>query len=169
MDTLGLPSVSGSFSDVTHMLLAFGTDFFAFIVAAALIALFALVFGSDRFMPLVAGIYAAIPLYMIFPYKDILGDNPYFAVGLYLLFAILGLIAFSGLSTFLTSTGLGFVRTLILSVLVAGFLLAVAVHILPFEQIYTLSAPTKALFSSNTAYFWWLVAPLAGVFFLGRG
>ena len=88
MDTLGLPSVSGSFSDVTHMLLAFGTDFFAFIVAAALIALFALVFGSDRFMPLVAGVFSAIPLYLIFPYKDILGDKPDFSVGVFFLLVV---------------------------------------------------------------------------------
>ncbi len=160
---------STTFFSFTQTLLSFGADFFAYIVVAALIAGFALFFGSDRFMALVAGIYAAIPLYMFFPYKDMLGDSPYLSVGLYLLFAALALVAFSGLSTFLSSTGFGFVRTIILSVLIAGFLLAVAIHILPMDKIYTFSGPTKALFSSSTAYFWWLVAPLAGIFFFGRG
>ena len=169
MAPLGLPAVSASFTDVTHTLLSFGTDFFAFIVLAALIALFAVTFGSDRLMPLTAGIYAGIPLYTAFPYREMLGDNPYVVIGLYLFFVIIGLVAFSGLASFLSSTGLGFVRTVALSIVIAGFLLAVAIHILPAQEVYAFSEPTKALFASPVAYFWWLVAPLAGVFFLGRG
>ncbi len=161
--------IFGQTQSVTDLLYGFGTDFLAFIVLTIIIAGFAFYFGRDRLMPLIAGIYTAIPLYMNFPFMSHLNGNAYFEIGLYIVFVILGLVAFSGLSYFIGGESLGFLKLLILSVVTAGLLLAVSIHILPVEKIYTISAATKVLFTSAQSYFWWLLAPLVGVFFFSRG
>ncbi|MEK9176852.1 MAG: hypothetical protein AAB923_00995 [Patescibacteria group bacterium] len=168
MDQAVVPDVSVPLKSAVDLFIGFGTDFFAFIVLAALVAAFAFYLGSDRLSALIGAVYAAIPLYLAFPYRDALPENPWVSLGVFVAFTALGVIAFSGLSYFMASTSVGFIRVLALSVITAGFVIAVAIHVLPVEDIYTFSEPTKALFTSDTAYFWWLAAPLAGLFFLGR-
>ena len=130
-------------------------------------AVFAFYFGGDRLVPLIAALYAGIPLYQFFAYKESVGDNPYLLVGLYVVLVVLSLLAFSGLSYF-AGGALGFLKMGGLSILTAGLILAIAVHILPVGSIYSFSEPAKALFASDQAFFWWLLAPLAGLFLFGR-
>ncbi|MES2135188.1 MAG: hypothetical protein V4449_03050 [Patescibacteria group bacterium] len=168
MDILTDLDIGGNFHKALDFLVGFGSDFFAFIVLAGLVAVFAFYFGRNRLMPLIAALYAAVPLYLFFPFQTPLLQDPYIAIALYLLFVFLALVAFSGLSFFMASAPRSLLRVGATSILVAGALLAIGIHVLPLEQIYTLTAPTKALFASNQAFFWWLVAPLAGLFFLER-
>jgi len=167
MDTSNF-AIGALFHDVLDFIVGFATDFLAFIVVAAAIAAFAFYFGRNRLMPLIAAIYAAIPLYLFFPFQTPLLQDHYIAIGLYLLFVFLALVAFSGLSAFMASADRSLLRVVGMSVLVAGALLAIGIHILPLEQIYTFNAATKALFASSQSFFWWLVAPLIGLFFLER-
>jgi hypothetical protein len=145
-----------------------GTDFFAFVAVAAVVAAFAFYFGRDRFMPLVASLYAAIPLWQVFPWHQFI-TTPLVSIALYFGIALAALIAFSGLSAFLAGGSVGFIKLILLSGLTAGMILAIAIHILPVHELYTFSPPTLALFSSDQAFFIWLAAPLAGLFFFGRG
>ncbi|MFQ5540811.1 MAG: hypothetical protein ACE5F4_01010 [Candidatus Paceibacteria bacterium] len=150
------------------LLLAFAVDFLAFIVIAGAVALFALYFGRDRIVPLTAALYAAIPLYVAFPYTEFV-TTPLVHVALYIVLTLLALIAFSGLSAFIASGSLGLVKLAIISGAIAGMLIAISIHILPVEELYTFSAPTRALFESGEAFFLWLLAPLAAIFVFGRG
>ncbi|MDO8523941.1 MAG: hypothetical protein Q7R74_01795 [bacterium] len=159
---------SSTAPDILDILLGFGSDFFAFIVVAVVILLFALYFGRDRLAPLIASLYAALALYTAFPYAPAFLSGPYMQISLYLFFVLISFVTFSGLSYFMAARSGGFVAELILAILTAGFLLAIAIHVLPAEDIYSFTAATKALFASNQSFFWWLVAPLAGLFFLGR-
>lgn len=167
MEPAAIPDVSVPLKSTLDLFLGFGADFFAFIFVAAVIAVFAFYFGSDRLMPLTAGLYAAIPLYTYFPFTEALGSNPYLSIGLYAILAILATICFSGLSYFMAGGGVGFLKTGALAVIIAGFVLAVSIHTLSIESVYTLSEPTKALFDPKFL-FWWLLAPLAGLFVMGR-
>ncbi len=156
------------FHQILDFIVNFGTEFLAFIVLAAIVAGFSLYFGRNRLMPLIAGLYAAIPLYMAFPFGTTYLSDPWIAVALYLFLAFLGCIAFSGLSNFMAGASRSLLRTGVLSILVAGMLIAIGIHLLPLEKIYAFNAPTRALFVSPVAYFLWLVAPIAGIFFLER-
>lgn len=168
MHTLANLDLGARFHQVLDFIVGFGNDFFAFIIVAALVAGFALYFGRNRLMPLVAAIYTAIPLYLFFPFQSTLLQDHYIAIALYLFFVFIALVAFSGLSFFMASAPRSFLRVAATSVLVAGALLAIGIHVLPLEQLYTFNAPTKALFASNQSFFWWLIAPMAGLFFLER-
>ncbi|MBI3573457.1 hypothetical protein HY090_00210 [Candidatus Kaiserbacteria bacterium] len=156
------------FQHLLDLLLSFSADFIAFIVLTVAVMLFALYFGRDRLSPLIAGLYAALALYTAFPYTLSLLSGPYMKIGLYLVFAVLGFITFSGLSYFTAAHSGGFLTELIVAILIAGFLLAISTHVLPVQDIYTFTPATKALFASDQAFFWWLFAPLAGLFFIGR-
>lgn len=152
-----------------EIILNFGTDFFAFLVIAGIIAVFAFYFGGDRLVPLIAGVYAAIPLYIHFPFFSTFPDTAYVHIGVYVAFAVLSLIAFSGLSYFTPTTSVGFLNVAIISALTAGLMIAIGIHLLPVEEVYAFSEPTKALFTFPNAFFWWLVGPLVGLFFFGKG
>lgn len=156
------------FQHFLDIILGFASDFSAFIAVTVVILLFALYFGKDRLAPLVAAIYSALALYTAFPYMTMLPASPYMKIGLYLVFVLLSFITFSGLSYFMAAHSGGYVSELIISALIAGCLLAIAIHVLPVQQVYTFGTATKALFASNEFFFWWLAAPLAGLFFLGK-
>jgi len=145
----------------------FSTDFFAFIVVGAVILLFVLYFGRDRIAPLIAALYAALALYQSFPFMAQV-SGAYLQIGLYLFFALVLFVAFSGLSYFMAARSGSFLAEVIMAALIAGFLLAISIHILPVPEVYTFTSATKDLFASNESFFWWLVAPLAGLFFVGR-
>lgn len=160
--------IAGALQWAVDFFVHVGTDFFAFVVVAGAVAAFAFYFGRDRFMPLVASLYAAIPLWQTFPWREFI-TTPLVSIALYFGLAALALFALSGLSDFLAGESVGFLKLIMLSALTAGMVLAVAIHILPVQELYTFSAPTLALFASDQSFFLWLLAPLVGLFFFGRG
>lgn len=161
--------VGSTLETLTTILVHFATDFFAFLVVAAVVAAFAFYFGRDRIVPLIAALYASIPLYLYFPYDTSAFGGAIITLALWLGFVLLGLVAFSGLGAFVASGSVGIIKMLVLSAATAGLVLAIAIHILPVASLYTFSAPTLALFDSAEAFFFWLLAPIIGIFFFGRG
>lgn len=157
----------GTLQWLVDFVIHFSADFLGFIVIALIIGGFAIYFGRDRLMSLTAALYAAIPLYNAFPYTDFI-TTPLLSIALYVFLVLAGIIAFSGLSAFMASSSLEFLNVIVLSVVTAGMIIAVSIHILPVQEFYTFSAPTQALFASSEAFFLWLVAPLVGLYFLGR-
>ncbi len=169
METINPSDVGGTLEFLTTTAIHLATDFFAFLVIGGVIAGFALYAGRDRFAPLIAALYASIPLFMFFPYDVSAYGGVIVQLALWVFIVLLALVAFSGLSSFVAGGSIGLIKLLILSATTAGFLIAVGIHILPVEQVYTFSAPTRALFVSSEALFFWLVAPLAALFLFGRG
>ena len=166
MDPLGAtPQVGAALHTTLDFFIAFGQDLFVFLALAALVAVFAFYYGRDRLIPLVAGCYAALALYSYFPFEAMLGGNIFLEAGLYLVFMFVGLIAFSGLASWVPTSSVGFIKVLLFSGLVGLFMIAIAISVFP--GLYPWSTPTLALFAGNNL-FWWLLAPLIGVFLLGR-
>ena len=162
--SLRLLSLGESVADV-----AVATGFFAFLVVAAVVAAFAFYFGRDRIVPLVASLYASIPLFIFFPYDTTPYGGVIVTLALWLGFVLIGMIVFSGLAAFVASGSIGFIKLIVLSAATAGLVLALAVNVLPAQEIYTFSIPTLALFNTPEMFFLWLSAPLVGIFFFGRG
>jgi hypothetical protein len=167
MDT-ATPDVTGTFHNVVDIFIGFGSDVFIFIALVAVVLMFAFYFGRDRLLPLMAGIFVAIPLYTNFPFMSTLGGNAYFSIGLYLLLAFAGMLAFSGLAGFISSSGMGFLKMAALAALISALLLAIGINVLPLKEVCTFSPPTLALFTVNNAFFWWLAAPVVGAFLFGK-
>jgi len=154
---------------VTTILVAFATDFFAFLIVAGIVAGFAFYFGRNRIVPLLASLYASIPLFIYFPYDTSAYGGIIVTLALWLGFVLIGMIVFSGLASFVAASSIGFVKLIVLSAATAGLILALAVNVLPVQEVYTFSAPTLALFNTPEMFFLWLSAPLIALFFFGRG
>ncbi|MEK7613905.1 MAG: hypothetical protein AAB439_03485 [Patescibacteria group bacterium] len=161
--------VGTTLETLTTLLVHFATDFFAFLVVAAVVAAFAFYVGRDRIVPLIASLYASIPLFVFFPYDTSAFGGVIVTLALWVIFVLLGLVAFSGLGAFIASGSVGLIKMIALSAVTAGLIIAISIHILPVQDVYTFSAPTLALFNSAETFFFWLVAPLAGIFLFGRG
>ena len=168
MDKVATPDVGVALHSTLDLLFGFGSDLFVFIAVAAVVAIFAFYFGRDRLMPLVAGIYAALVLYAHFPYFSYLQGNAYLEIGYFVLCTVLALIAFSGLAGFMASSGLGIIKVVALTLITAGFIMAIAVNVLPVKELHTWSPATLAVFANPQFYFAWLVAPVFGVFLFGK-
>ncbi len=164
----GVPDIGALLSNIFTTATDFAGDFFPFLVLTAVIAFLAFYLGRNRLMPFIAGLYAAIPLYQNFPYDlSEFGGAPV-SLALYVVLALAAMLAFSGLMNFLADGTMGPLKLLVLSGLTAGMLLAVGIHVLPLKEVYVLGPAVQAWFQSDTAFFWWLVAPIAGLFFLGK-
>ncbi|PIR85516.1 hypothetical protein COU15_00265 [Candidatus Kaiserbacteria bacterium CG10_big_fil_rev_8_21_14_0_10_45_20] len=160
--------LGGNLDSVLNFFIHFGSEFLAFIVLTAIVVAFTFYFGRERIAPLIAGLYIAIPLYQIFPYEEGILTTPLLQISFYLLIVVLTMVAFSGLSSVFPTSGGGLIGLVILSAITAGMVIAIAIHILPVESLYTFSGATKALFESSQAFFLWMVAPIVGVFFFSR-
>ena len=90
--------------------------------------------------------------------------------------AVISVIIY-GISTFipfvfiqrLTGGGFGVLSVVprfALSFLAAAFLLALSYHVFDISNIYTFPAPLDTLFAPQGYFFWWFIAPLAGLIFL---
>lgn len=167
MDPNVTPQVGDALRTTVDMVLHFGADFIAFIVLTGVVVAFAFYAGRDRLVPLIAGVYAAVPLYTYFPFMSSLGSSPYLHLGLFFLFTIVAMMAFFGLASWVSSTGIGFIKVVGLSALTAGLILGVTINLLPLHEVYTVSEPTRALFSTQY-FFYWLLAGIAGAFLLSR-
>lgn len=169
MDNFQPSEVGLTLEQLTETIVHFTADFFGFIAVAAVIAAFAFYFGRNRIVPLVASLYSATLLFLYMPYDLSPYGGDIVPIALFLVFVALGLIVFSGLADFLASNSVGILGLVILSAATAGLVIAVSIHILPFETFYTFSSATRALFDSAEALFFWLAAPLVAIFFFNRG
>ncbi len=60
---------------------------------------------------------------------------------------------------------LSFVPRFALSFLAAAFLMSLAYHVFHVSNIYTFPEPINTLFAPNDYFFWWFIAPMAGLLF----
>jgi hypothetical protein len=128
--------------------------------------------GRGGIISLQLAFYSGYAIYMVFPFTN------YFigfgsaslekAVISSILFILASFVPFLFINKML-SGGFGilsFVPRFVLSFLTACFLLALAYHVFNVTHIYTFPEPMNSLFSPDQYFFWWFIAPLAGLFYL---
>ena len=160
---------------VTHSALTVWSatsDFLVIIVLVAFFVLFSRYIGRGPFVGVILALYAAYALYAAFPYGSALPTAPastalFAHVGLYLAFVILFYIILRRVvvSDFLY---IGIFGLIILSLLAAGFLLALAFIIFSVSSVYSFTAPISALFELKQYFFWWFTAPAIGLFIFAK-
>lgn len=151
----------------------------AIIIIAVFILFFGygLKFGKDRIISLILSFYFAFILYSSVPYLDTLTflkdtDTQVFIskalIFLIFLFISNFIIKRFVYTEFSSKQVKRFFEAGILSVGATILTLALYNTIAPAESVYNFGAPISNLFSSADLFFWWLVAPLAILFFTVR-
>jgi hypothetical protein len=128
--------------------------------------------GRGGIISLQMSFYVGYAIYLVFPYTNFIvnsGGQPlYKALLSVVLFIIASFIPYMFINR-LIAGGFGilsFVPRFVLSFLAATFLLALAYHVFNVTHIYTFPEPMNSLFAPDQFFFWWFIAPLAGLFFL---
>lgn len=149
-------------------------NFLVLIVLTLAVYMFAMREGGAGVISLNIALYCGYAIYSVFPYRDAvitIGATP-------LVQAILAVVLFIAatalpfmISMRLTAPSFGtlsFFQGLALSLVAAVFLLALAFHVFQISDIYTFSDPLRQLFAPEGFFFYWFIAPLAGLYFLAR-
>ncbi|HVW71690.1 MAG TPA: hypothetical protein VHB93_00895 [Candidatus Paceibacterota bacterium] len=176
MDLNSLLSVQQSATSGALVAWAAVGNFLALIILALILFLFCYRVGKGPFVSLVMALYVGFALYSVFPYAHVIqkgvGTAPTYVAGVSLvLYAIAVIIPYLIIRKVSASDfiNLSMTAQLVLSVLTAGFLLALAHHALSLSSLYAYPEPLSSFFNPPQYFFWWFIAPLAGfLFFTGK-
>lgn len=167
--------------DLGTQVTAFGGDawvllgnFLVLIVVTVILFFFSLRQGASGLISLNLALYVGYGIYTVFPYRDAIigvGDTAVtqaiLSVGLFIVLTAIPFVVALRLTA--PSFGaLSIIHDLTLSLLAAGFVMALAYHVFDISNIYTFSAPLDSLFAPEGYFFYWFVAPLVGLYFLAR-
>jgi hypothetical protein len=121
---------------------------------------------------LVVSLYTGYALYAIFPYTaDLLklGNTPdiKFAISLLIYIVAVSISQFI-LRRFTSSVfgRAGAMPLIIMALLTAGFVVALLYHVFGVTAVFNFPGIVNSVFAPNAFFFYWFIAPLAGLFFL---
>lgn len=150
----------------------YASDVLIVIILLAVLFAFAYYVGRGAFVASLFAFYGAYAVYAIFPYMSYLPSSPATTallahMGLYvaLVAAFYIILRRVIVSDFLY---IGIFGLIVLSLLGAGFLLALGYHVFNITAVYNFSPTVDMLFAPKEYFFWWFVAPVIGLFFIAR-
>ena len=156
--------------DVTSTLVGMGSELSVLFLTFGIIFAYAIVRGQRALISLIFGLYIGLLLSIEFPYYEKLSFASTATVRV-VLFAI-----FAGFATYMFGRLLsrvidsfaieGIVKKIILSLLATTLVLSYCYHVLHVADLINPGAKISALFAVNEYFFWWLLAPLVGIFIL---
>ncbi len=149
-------------------------NFVALIILTTIVYLFTMRKGGAVLIAFNMALYVGYSLYIMFPYREAvvsIGATPLvsaiLAVGLFLIATVPALILILRLIP--SQYGrLSIFQSMPLSLLAAGFLMALGYHVFDISNIYSFSAPLNQIFAPEGYFFYWFVAPLIGLWFLAK-
>ncbi len=149
-------------------------NFLVLIILTCVIMFFAMRAGRGGLIALILSLYAGYALYTVFPYTGAViaaGGTDLIKAGLsIILFAAASVVPFI-LVNRLTGGGFGslsVIQNFILAFLAAGFMMALAYHVFDISNIYSFPEPLNQLFAPEGYFFYWFLAPLAGLYFIAH-
>lgn len=146
---------------------SFLNGFLVVILLFAALFAFAEYKGRAALTALIASFYVGYAVYAFFPYSSLLPTAP----ALTSLFATLAVYAvFVLISYFALRRTMGgdygtsnMLMLVILCLLTTGMLMALAYHVFPVRSVIAFITPLNQLFLPKNYFFWWFIAPIAGL------
>lgn len=140
------------------------------------IFLYAIFVRKGKLVSLFISFYLSIFIFLNFPYFDVIIKDNLRTIEFFLfkffLFAIF-ILAFNlilmkiGVSDGNSSRS-GWIKAALFSLLGTGLMMSFLFHFFNIDSIFEFSSVSKYLFFSNIPIFWWLVSPLAALFFFRK-
>jgi hypothetical protein len=137
---------------------------------------YSMIRGKQSLINLILGLYLALLISLKFPYYDVilgrtegdgLGDS-IIMIALFAAFTLGGTFLFSRLMPrdFDESAFRGFGKKILFAAMGSVLVMAYSYHVLPITDLITPGSPIQSLFGPESNFFWWLLVPLVGLFFL---
>jgi len=140
---------------------------FVFLIIVAALVVFSMRVGKAALLSLILSLYVGYAVYSVFPFAELAGGTPVGNVVVYLVMVALSYLLVRRVGT----SGAGGTRILPLIVLCAltgGFVMALGYAAFDIDTVYDFPKTLDLLFAPAQYFFWWFIAPLVGVFALGR-
>ena len=154
-------------------IMAFVGNFLVLILLAVALFFFAVRAGRALLISLILALYVGFALFTVFPYKEtfLVGDSALArAVAGMVLFAVFTVFPYILLRRVSTTGSLSInpISLALLALATGGFVLALGYHVLDIASVIPLTPSLDALFAPEGYFFWWFLAPLAGIFITTR-
>lgn len=152
---------------------AFIGNFLALIIITAILFFFTLRVGRSALIAVVLSLYAGFALYSVFPYTDQIiatGTTPLMkAIAAIIVYGVASFVPYLLIKRALGNSGTFHPLPLfVLSLLTAGFILALGYHLFAIGTAFGLGSSLEHLFAPKSYFFWWFIAPLVGLFVFAR-
>lgn len=160
--------------DIVDTLIGFLRDASVLLIVFGAVFGYGILRGQRSLLALTFGLYLALLLSLEFPYYEAIAHSAAFLplhtlkLVLFGIFAVFGTILFSRLLSrvidVMAIEGIG--RKVILSLLTTALILSYSYHVLQIADSINPGSKANMLFASHDSFFWWLLAPLIGIFLL---
>ena len=155
--------------------LAILLEFLVLIVVFGALLAYAIVRGRRALIALILGLYVALLISLKFPYYDQIFSSA--AGASTTMLTILVFAVFTGIGTFLFERLLadeyddepalsGVAKKATVALLGTVLVMAYSYHVLPVTALLDPGASVGALFAPEQYFFWFLIIPLVGLFFV---
>lgn len=160
--------------DIVETLVASLRDASVLLIVFGAVLAFGILRGQRSLLALTFGLYLALLLSLEFPYYEAISRSASFLelrtqkLVFFALFAVFGTILFSRLLSRVIDVMAieGITRKVILSLLTTALVLSYCYHVLNIADMINPGSNANILFASHDSFFWWLLAPLMGIFIL---
>lgn len=161
--------------DIFQILLL-GKEFLILILVFGALLAYAVVRGKQALVSLILGLYIALLISLKFPYNEAIynltareGNTvPILTIIIFAVFAGISTILFEHLlsSKYKENTFESISKKVILAILGTILVMAYSYQVLPITSIIDPGSAIGTLFAPPEYFFWFLVIPLAGLFFM---
>ena len=154
-------------------IMAFVGNFLVLILLAVALFFFAVRAGRALLISLILALYVGFALFTVFPFKEmfLVGDSALAravaGMVLFVVFTVFPYILLRRVST-TGSLSINPISLALLALATGGFVLALGYHVLDIASVIPLTPSLDALFAPEGYFFWWFLAPLAGIFITTR-
>ncbi|MBI4086643.1 hypothetical protein HY416_01525 [Candidatus Kaiserbacteria bacterium] len=158
-----------------YALLAYAKEFLPLIVVFGALLAYAAIRGNRALITLLLGLYIALLVSLKFPYYDAIygvlsrGESgaPIAAIIVFVIFTVLATLLFGRLlPRDYREIYEGVPKKILLAVLATILVMAYSYHVLPVTALFDPGSAVGALFSPPQYFFWLLLLPLIGLFFI---
>ncbi len=145
------------------------------LITFVVLLMFTMVRGRRAIISLILGLYFALLLSLKFPYyakfNGVLGNmlsESTISILVFVLFVLLSSLLMNRLLFYRIDEGAfqSFPKKILLALMATILVMTYSYHVLPITNLVNPGEPASMLFSPNGYFFWWLVLPLVGLFFL---
>ena len=145
------------------------------LITFVVLLVYTMVRGRRATTSLILGLYFALLISLKFPYYekayDLLGKaltNTTVSIIIFAIFTVLFSILMDRLLFYRIdeTTFAGFGKKFLLALFATILIMAYSYHVLPITKLINPGSSANYLFASPDYFFWWLIAPLVGLFFL---
>jgi hypothetical protein len=158
-----------------HTILSFAREFLVLIVVFGVLLVYATIRGNRALISLILGLYIALLISLKFPYYDTLhtllartgSTATIITIVVFAVFTILGTILFGRLfPRDYRETYEGIPKKILLAVLATILVMSYSYHVLPVTSIIDPGSAVSQLFAPAQYFFWLMLVPLVGLFFI---